>query len=137
MIEYSYTLASDLNAFRRSAGWYEFSSRQLECAKKGTLFAITALDGELEAGCARIVGDGGYQFFFCDVIVKPEYQGQGIGSEMVNRLIEKALSACEKGDTVMFNLMSAKNKEPFYEKLGFMRRPNDERGSGMTKFVVK
>lgn len=51
--------------------------------------------------------------------------------------MDKALSVADEGETIMINLMAAKDKEPFYEKLGFMRRPNDERGCGMTRFLKK
>lgn len=137
MITYEYRLPEDINSFRRSVGWYELSERQLECAKNRSVFAITALDGKKEVGSARIVGDGGYQFFISDVIVRPEYQKMGIGREMLNRLMDCALSVADEGETIMINLMSAKDKELFYEKLGFMRRPNEERGCGMTKFLTK
>ncbi len=137
MITYEYRIPKDINSFRRSVGWYELSERQLNAAKNNSVFAITALDGEKEVGSARVVGDGGYQFFISDVIVRPEYQGMGIGREMLNRLMDKALSVADDGETIMINLMSAKDKEGFYEKLGFMRRPNDERGCGMTLFLTK
>lgn len=137
MITYEYRIPKDINSFRRSVGWYELSERQLAAAKNNSVFAITALDGEKEVGSARVVGDGGYQFFISDVIVRPEYQGMGIGREMLNRLMDCALSVADDGETIMVNLMSAKDKEGFYEKLGFMRRPNDERGCGMTLFLTK
>ncbi len=137
MITYELRLPKDINSFRRSVGWYELSPRQLEAAKNNSVFAITAIDGEKEVGSARVVGDGGYQFFISDVIVRPEYQGMGIGKGMLNRLMDCALSVADEGETIMINLMSAKNKEGFYEKLGFMQRPNDERGSGMTRFLTK
>ena len=137
MITYELRIPKDINSFRRSVGWYELSERQLNAAKTNSVFAITALDGEKEVGSARVVGDGGYQFFISDVIVRPEYQGMGIGREMLNRLMDCALSVADNGETIMINLMSAKDKEGFYEKLGFMRRPNDERGCGMTLFLTK
>ncbi|MBQ2798726.1 MAG: GNAT family N-acetyltransferase [Ruminiclostridium sp.] len=137
MITYEYRIPKDINSFRRSVGWYELSERQLAAAKNNSVFAITALDGEKEVGSARVVGDGGYQFFISDVIVRPEYQGMGIGREMLNKLMNCALSVADDGETIMINLMSAKDKEGFYEKLGFMRRPNDERGCGMTLFLTK
>ncbi len=137
MITYELRIPNDINSFRRSVGWYELSERQLNAAKNNSVFAITALDGEKEVGSARVVGDGGYQFFISDVIVRPEYQGMGIGREMLNRLMECALSVADDDETIMVNLMSAKDKEGFYEKLGFMRRPNDERGCGMTLFLTK
>ena len=53
MITYEYRLPHDINSFRRSVGWYELSPRQLNCALKSSVFAITALDGEKEVGSAR------------------------------------------------------------------------------------
>ena len=43
---------------------------------------------------------------------------------MLTRLMDKALSVADEGETIMINLMAAKDKEPFYEKLGF--RPTSE-----------
>ena len=134
MITYEYRLPHDINSFRRSVGWYELSPRQLNCALKSSVFAITALDGEKEVGSARVVGDGGYQFFISDVIVRPEYQGQGIGQMIIESLINYVEEIQLPGTRIMLDLMCA---EPFYEKLGFMRRPNDERGCGMTRFLKK
>lgn len=98
MITYEYRLPHDINSFRRSVGWYELSPRQLNCALKSSVFAITALDGEKEdrlgKGSRR---RNGYQFFISDVIVRPEYQGQGIGREMLSRLMDKALSVADRG----------------------------------------
>ena len=44
MITYEYRLPHDINSFRRSVGWYELSPRQLNCALKSSVFAITALE---------------------------------------------------------------------------------------------
>ena len=137
MITYEYRLPEDINSFRRSVGWYELSERQLECAKNRSVFAITALDGKKEVGSARIVGDGGYQFFISDVIVRPEYQKMGIGREMLNRLMDCALSVADEGETIMINLMSAKDKELFYEKLGFISEGEYYLETGVNHIYMK
>jgi hypothetical protein len=36
----------------------------------------------------------------------------------------------------MVNLMSAMNKEPFYEKMGFHKRPFGNHGSGMSQWIT-
>jgi len=43
--------------------------------------------------------------------------------------------AKEQGISV--NLMSAKGREPFYEKFGFNVRPNENRGAGMDQWIQK
>jgi GNAT superfamily N-acetyltransferase len=57
-----------------------FSPRSVEAAAKGlpgSLYSVTARKDGRAVGMARIV---------VDVIVIPELQGQGIGSELMNRL---------------------------------------------------
>ena len=41
------------------------------------------------------------------------------------------------GTCVSLNLMSAKGKEAFYEKLGFKRRPSETDGAGMELIIEK
>ena len=40
------------------------------------------------------------------------------------------------GFKVKLNLNSAKGKEPFYEKLGFKQRPNEDAGAGMDQWLM-
>lgn len=47
--------------------------------------------------------------------VLPEYKGQGIGSELVRRLLEKL------SDYYMIDLMCLEELQPFYERFGFPR----------------
>ena len=137
MITYEYRLPHDINSFRRSVGWYELSPRQLNCALKSSVFAITALDGEKEVGSARVVGDGGYQFFISDVIVRPEYQGQGIGQMIIESLINYVEEIQLPGTRIMLDVMCAVGRENFYKKFGFIARPTDKLGPGMIKYIDK
>lgn len=85
----------------------------------------------------RAMFDFGYTAYIGDVIVKPEYQGQGIGKKIVETLISQVLNASEPEDRIMFILVAAKGKEGFYEKMGFEKRPNDFSGHGMTMWRKK
>lgn len=38
-------------------------------------------------------------------------------------------------DLAFVSLMSAPGKEGFYEKFGFTKRPDAERGSGMSQYI--
>ncbi len=95
------------------------------------LYSITALkDGQI-VGIARLLGDAAIYWYINDVWVLPEYQGKGIGSNMVKRLIQYVKEASVPGTSVSLCLMSAKDKEGFYEKLGFFKRPCEWEGAGM------
>ena len=81
----------------------------------------------------RVVGDGAMYFYIQDVIVDPYYQQVGIGS-VVMEYIEHYLSvSAKKGSTI--GLLAAKEKEAFYAKYGYIKRPNDSLGNGMCRFI--
>jgi GNAT superfamily N-acetyltransferase len=83
-----------------------------------------------------VVSDGGYIAYLADVLVLPEYQGHGIGSEIVKRLMEMVKTACRMGiKSVLF--FCCKGKEGFYERFGIIKRPKEYLGHGMSQWVEK
>lgn len=119
---------------RDKVNWTPVSLRQHNAAMEKSLFIIVVRHSGKCIGMSRAVGDGGYLLLLGEVIVLPEYQQKGIGRAMMSRFLDFAERTRHEGETVMINLMSAKGKEEFYEKFGFIRRPNDERGAGMCRF---
>ena len=81
----------------------------------------------------RVVGDGAMYFYIQDVIVTPTHQGQGLGHQIMLNIEEYLQSAAAQGATV--GLLAAKGKEPFYQRYGYVSRPNTLLGNGMCKFV--
>ena len=139
MIEYRKDITfEEYNELRRLVGWGTISERQFNTSIPNSRFiTVGKCDGKT-ISMARAVGDGGYHLLIVDVIVHPDFQGQGIGKEMLSQLMNFVKNGyVEKGETTMVSLLSAKGKEPFYEKLGFMKRPNDERGAGMSLFYTQ
>lgn len=121
----------DFNALRTAVGWTALSERQFNLTLHNAVFLCVAYDGGSTIGMTRAVGDGGYNLLVTDVVVHPDYHHMGIGSEMVSRLLAFVKRTTLEGETTMLNLMSAKGKEPFYEKFGFIARPTDTHGAGM------
>lgn len=127
----------EYNELRLSVDWKPLTSGQVERGLAHTTFLVAARDGETVVGMGRVLFDFGYTAYLGDVIVRPEYQGKGIGTEIVNRLLARTMEAAEDGDKIMFILGAAKGKEAFYEKFGFRERPNDFSGSGMSMWRSK
>jgi ribosomal protein S18 acetylase RimI-like enzyme len=119
---------------RRIAGWGVHPVEAAARALPNSLYGVCVRrdsDGSL-VGMARVVGDGTCVFYVQDVIVLPECQRQGIGKRMMDEIMGFiAKHACPQA---VVGLMSALGKEPFYEKYGFMLRPNSKFGAGMTFF---
>jgi GNAT superfamily N-acetyltransferase len=122
---------------RASAGWPAILPEQAKLGIDGSRFVLVAYYGESAVGIGRVVSDGGYVCYLADVIVLPEYQNQGIGSEIVSRLIAMVNEDMKPGFQTNFVLLSATGKEPFYERFGFSKRPNDYIGFGMAQWLKK
>ena len=139
MIEYKFMrLPKELYlGLRASVGWKSLSDRQVHAALHGCKAMITAWDTETGevVGMGRLVGDELVIMNIQDLIVRPDYHGRGIGSELIRYLKEKAAEAMEPGEELMFTLMCAKGRERFYEKNGFIARPTPDLGPGMIMYL--
>ena len=79
-----------------------------------TDLAVSAWDGNRLVGFGRLLTDYVYRASIWDVIVDRDYQGQDIGTEIVQRLLHHpSLKRVE-----LFWLCT-RDKQTFYEKLGF------------------
>ena len=126
----------DYCRLRESVGWLNFSKIQTENALTHSLYTITAVENDHTIGMGRLIGDGLY-FVVVDVVVQPTYQKNGIGSEILNRIIEYVDKTTPVGGRSSVQLIAEKGKEAFYEKLGFKVIPHDFCGSGMRKIIRK
>ena len=121
---------------RKMVGWMEFPLEEAKnCVENAYMVICVRDDDDKAIGVVRLLWDGGYVAFLSDVIVAPEYQKQGIGKKLVESVIQRIKDDMKPGYKVKLNLNSAKGKEPFYEKLGFKQRPNEDTGAGMDQWL--
>lgn len=126
----------DFQSVRSTTNFVEYADCDMHKALNNSLHVVGVYDQNNQPiGIGRIVGDGAVAFFIKDVVVIPSYQCQGIGHLIMTELLkfigEHAVPKAYVG------LMSTKNNEPFYERYGFIRRPNEELGSGMIMYYDK
>ncbi len=76
--------------------------------------AVFVYDGDQLVGFARAISDDAYQAAVYDMAIAPDYQGQGIGTTIMNRILSR-LPDCN------VILYAALGKEPFYEKMGLRK----------------
>ena len=53
----------------------------------------------------------------------------------MENIMEYLNNSLKDGQEIFVNLMSAKNRETFYKQFGFVERPNDKVGAGMTQWI--
>lgn len=92
---------------------------QTRLAMEHTIFRVSVFDGKKIIAMARMIGDMGLDYYIKDVIVRPEYQGKGIGRLLINELLKFADDNGISGTRVFIELCAAPDKIPFYEKFGF------------------
>jgi GNAT superfamily N-acetyltransferase len=86
---------------------------------------------------SRVLTDGGCVALILDVVVLPEYQGKGIGRDLMLSVMKYINDRLDPNEVSHVCLMAAKGKEDFYKKFGFEERPNDKSGAGMTQCIKK
>jgi len=95
------------------------SLAQTRLAMEHTLFRVSVFDGERLIAMARMIGDMGLDYYIKDVVVRPEYQGQGIGRLLIGKLLHFIQAHGISGTMIFVELCAEPDKMPFYEKLGF------------------
>ena len=85
----------------------------MEMVKRTNLF-ITAWDGDNLVGCGRVLTDYVYRASIWDVIIDGHYQGQDIGTEIINRILSHGTL-----ERVELFWLCTRDKQAFYETLGF------------------
>ena len=127
----------DYIRLRKKVGFFDLTKEQAHKSLNNALKVFCAYDDERLVGMGRLIGDGALICYIQDVMVDPDYQGLGIGKRLVTMLIESAREMVSPGTQMYLGLMSVKGTEDFYEKMGFVRRPNETFGPGLTIVLKK
>jgi ribosomal protein S18 acetylase RimI-like enzyme len=91
------------------------SASDLKIAFSNSMFKCFGYDSGRLVAVGRALADGRDCSYISGVAVHPDYQGLGLGKEVVSKLV--SLSKDHK----KIILYAAPGKEPFYRKLGFKR----------------
>jgi ribosomal protein S18 acetylase RimI-like enzyme len=98
----------------KAVGMGHHSAQRHQKAFEASQTVIFAHSGERLVGFGRAISDGQYQAAIYDCAVAPEFQGRGIGSEIVRQIVAQ-LSQCN------IILYASPGREEFYEHHGFAR----------------
>ena len=121
-------------ALFETTGWnreYRATADELARMLANSQFVVSVYDGPSLVGFGRVVTDGVLHAMIYDMIIHPGYQGQGLGTQVLQRLIEWCRSAHIRD----IQLFCARGKRSFYEKNGFLTRPEEAPGMQYRKNV--
>lgn len=123
--------AKDFIRLKVATGFRDRPIEQVEKALENNLFDVIAVCNDEVIGMGRLVGDGVMYWYLQEIIVLPEFQGKGIGTRIVDRLLEYIKDNTTPGTFVTIGLTAATGKDTFYEKFGFSK------SLGMTKYLER
>ena len=81
---------------------------------------VTAYDGDRLVGLSRTMADMGWVCYLADLLVHEDWQGRGIGKELIRRTHEAAGGA----EDITLVLISAPDATTFYPAAGFDKIDN-------------
>jgi len=113
-----------------STGWneaYLLDGEQIYEALQHSWYSVSAYEGDCLVGFGRVLSDGVLHGLIVELIVLPGYQGRGIGGDILNMLVRR----CQAEGIRDIQLFCARGKAGFYEKYGFVRRPEEAPGMGI------
>ena len=119
---------------RNSVGWSNFSREHDEEIIRNSLYTVTAFCKDRAIAMGRLAGDGMYDMIV-DVAVCPDYQGRGIGTAIIQKMIKYVKNSRQESTSVQ--LVAEKGKEKFYVKQGFSTLPDEQSGAGMQMIFRK
>jgi Acetyltransferases len=118
---------------RDSVDWGMVSDELASQSLANSLYSVSIYWQAGLIGMGRIVGDGHLYFYIQDVVVDPQYQGQGVGELIMSKIENYLSNTALEGATI--GLFAVQGKETFYEKFGYKTRSGVPLGLGMCRFV--
>jgi len=113
-VENQPTSAKAIADLRRSVGWNGME----DCYKNPMMtsyYHIACYDAYRLIGYVDTVSNGVTDAYIQDLMVHPEYQGKGIGTELMNRIIARL----KENKIYMISVVYEEKLLPFYRRFGF------------------
>jgi GNAT superfamily N-acetyltransferase len=133
MVSFNPPSVEDFCHLRNLVGWGEIGYVLAQESLLNSLFHACIYSKHKLLAMGRVLGDGYMYFYIQDLIVHPDFQGQGLGKVVIEHIETYLSRAAQKGSTV--GLFAANGMENFYTPYGYKKRTGEPLGQGMCKFI--
>lgn len=123
--------AEEFCRLREAVGFQKLTKEQARTVLSNTSFLVNAVCDGKSVGIVRVLTDMMTDAYITDVIVSPDFQGRGLGRKLLDQVVSRLKEISFSNVKLACSLYANPGKEPFYEKLGFQKLPNDKYGYGM------
>lgn len=116
--EYTFFDEEEIRHLYSEVGWkaYTDNMQALMSGLENSLLVLAAYEGDELLGLIRCVGDGHTIVFVQDIIVFPDKQRQGIGTALLNAVMERFSDVRQ----IELTTDNTQKTMAFYKSLGFM-----------------
>ncbi len=119
-------------ALAEAVGWsHAFDWEAIPASLEASFAGVVVTDLGETVGMGRVIGDGCFYFYVQDVVVLPSHQGQGIGSRILENLVEQIERTAPPKSFI--GLFAAGTTVPWYRRHGFAVQ---ESMTGMFRVVL-
>ena len=108
--------AKQIADLRQMVGWNRMESCYLD-PRMISFCHIACYDGEKLIGYVDSVSNGVTDVYIQDLMVAPEHQGQGVGTELMNLMIKYL----KENKIYMISVVYEEKLLPFYKQFGFFQ----------------
>jgi GNAT superfamily N-acetyltransferase len=119
-------------ALFETTGWnaiYRCTAAELRDSLRKSWYVISSYHDTTLIGAGRLIADGVLYAVVFDMIVTPDWQGRGVGSEILKRLLDR----CNVAGIRDILLFAARGTEGFYGRHGFVPRSRGAPGMIMRR----
>lgn len=118
----------DLEKLCDSVGWVRRPLKKVKFALENSFLAISIFyienDNKRLIGFARVTSDGSFNATIWDVVIHPDFQGNGLGKLLMNQTIKELRNY----DISTITLFADPEVLKFYKQIGFVMDPDGVKG---------
>jgi GNAT superfamily N-acetyltransferase len=105
-------------AIAEAVGWtHAFDWDTIGASLAGSIAGVVALQNGVAVGMGRLVGDGVKYFYVQDLAVVPAAQGHGLGTVLLDRLLDQV--AAQAPSDAIVGLFATPEGDALYRSRGF------------------
>ena len=110
----------EFNYLYDAVGWGSYDNDVSKIALDNTLYSVSIYDDGKIIGYGRIIGDGVCFIYIHDIMVIPSYQLKGIGTIIMNNLLNKIKEIKKTNSFVRVYLELLQEKRNFIKSLDLL-----------------
>ena len=109
--------SAEFSSLTAAVGFKPHPEEAIALGLANSFCCVCALAGDSVIGVGRVVGDGALHFYLTGIMVIPTYQRRGVGSRIVEALLDRVKQV--PYENTLVEALPLPGLEAFYARFGF------------------